>query len=536
MNRDREIVEALLRPSAWPWPVERVRLVETHISRVLIGGDHAVKLKRPVRYSFVDYSTLERRYQACLDEVRLNRLLSDDIYQGVVPILQDGDGYRIGEVDEGGEAVDWAVLMRRIDDADLLSERLRSGDVPDALADLLADRLVPFHQQRPAWGDDDPDAALGVLADVLIENLDELHPFADDPLPSGELDLVDREVRRFIEERHDLLRERVARGWVREGHGDLRCEHVVVERGRVQIVDCTEFNVDLRRADVASDLAFLLMDLHRLGAPDEVTRRLVDRYRDAGIDLPPSLLRLYWIHRALVRAKVLCLRLPDVSGDERKAIAWRAVDYLHVATRQATVTHPAMIAMTGLSGTGKSTLARVIARMTGATLLDTDIIRKDAAYLGGDLARARGEDIYTPEWTRRTYDRMIREGAASVGEGRAAILDGTFLDPELREQAAGAARAAGVPFILLEVTCDDAVARQRVEARFRDPGRISDADVEIYLRQRERFRADPPGVPDGTVHLVVDSTSGGPELLDDTLRALIGADVVTPGIPEDGEL
>lgn len=536
MKRDREIVESLRRPEAWPWRAQDVRLVETHISRVLVGGEHAVKVKRPVQYSFVDYSTMQRRRQACLDEVRLNRLLSDDIYLGIVPILRDGDGYRIGEIDEDGEAADWAVLMRRIDDTALLSERLRSGNVPGNLADMLADRLIAFHQQRPTWGEDDPDAALGTLNAVLLDNLDELRPFAGAPLPSGELELVDREVRAFVQDQHELLRERVAAGWVREGHGDLRCEHVVVGRDSVQVVDCTEFNVDLRRADVASDLSFLLMDLHRLGASNKVTRRLVDRYREAEFDLPASLLRLYWIHRALVRAKVLCLRLPDLGEEEKSAIGQRAIDYLHVATRQAIVTRPVMIAMTGLSGTGKSTLARVIARITGATLLDTDIIRKDVAYLGGDLAKARGEDIYTPEWTRRTYDRMIGEGRSSAGAGMAAILDGTFLDQTLRDQAASAARAAGVPFVLLQVTCDDDVARQRVEARLRDPRRISDADVGIYLRQRERFRENPPNVPDGTVHIVVDSTSGGPELLDETLHALIGAGVVVPGITDDGEL
>lgn len=537
MSGETRLLEALQRPEAYPWPVADVQLISTHISRVFLAGDRVIKLKRPVRYSFVDYSTLDLRHQACLDEVRLNRLLSDDIYLGVVPIVRDGNEVRVGSDDEADRAIEWVTLMRRIDDDDVLDARLERDAIPADLATRLADRLVPFHLSAARQCGGEPNEVLEAQERVVLENLDELRPFARDTLPEFEFDMVDRAMRSFLADRREQMLARIGDGWVREGHGDLRCEHVVVpDEGPVQVFDCVEFNRDLRCADIASDIAFLLMDLVRLGAGDAVVRDLLSRYADAGAALPASLLRFFWIHRALVRAKVHCLRLADLAEDERAPLVRKVVDYLHIATRQAVTMRPAFIAMTGLSGTGKSTVARAIARATGATFFDTDIIRKDPAWLAGDEAQARGEDIYTAEWTQRTYDRMIGEGSEIVGQGGVAILDGTFLERALRDQAADAARELGVPFAMVEVRCDDEVVLKRLEARQRDPRRTSDAGVDIHLRQRERHRANPPGLPEGTIHSVVDTTPDGPASLDSVLQSHIDAGFLTPGIRKDDAL
>jgi hypothetical protein len=528
---------SLAGPAAYPWPVKRVDAISTHISRVFLAGDRAIKLKRPVRFSFVDYSTPALRRQACEDEVRLNRLLSVDVYLGVVPILRDGDGrYRVGEPGDTG-AAEWATQMRRLDPAEMLDARLARGAAPAGIAGRLADRLVPFHLERIPHCGGAREAIHAAQAGVLTDNLDDLLPFAGNPLPKAALALLDAAVRQFLDDQRDAMLARIDAGWIREGHGDLRCEHVIVpDDGPVQVYDCVEFSREIRCADIASDLAFLLMDLRRLSAPAGVVEGLLAAYRRAGADLPVGVLRLYWIHRALVRAKVHCLRLADLDGDRRAAVVAKAVDYLHVAMRQAISVRPALIAMTGLSGTGKTTFARSLARATGAEFLDTDVIRKDPAWLGGSLAQARGEDIYTREWTQRTYDRMISTGIAAVGEGRAAILDGTFLDRALRDQAASAARDLGVPFVMVEVRCDDEVAFRRLTGRMADPERISDAGIDVHLRQRERYRANPPGIPAGTVHVVVDTTMEGPASIDPVLVAAIDAGIIVPGIAGSGDL
>lgn len=536
-TNEQQLIRDLRQPSAWPGDEDEIGFVQTHISLVFLGRERVLKLKRPVHYSFVDYSTPEKRRQACDDEVRLNRLLSDDIYLGVVPIVRDAGGYRIGEEGDEDQAVEWGTWMRRIDEEQLLDGPLRRGDVPARLADRLADRLVPFHRDRPPEGRGDPEGTLDALLKVLIDNLDDVRASAGKALPTHEVSTVDSAMRGYIDEQRDALRQRVREGWVREGHGDLRCEHVVVPPdGMVQVFDCVEFNRALRVADIASDLAFLLMDLFRLDAPVDVIRDLIARYESAGIHLPVGLLRLYWMHRALVRAKVHGLRLAELQGDARLAVARKAVDYLHVAHSQAMTMRPALIAMTGLSGTGKSTVAESIVRATGARYAVADVVRKQLATLEGAAGAAWGEGIYTPEWTARTYDRLFEIAREQLQQGHPVVLDATFLQEDLRQRAADTAAKAGVPFVLVESVCDDDVVRERLAARQRAGTSPSDATEAVYRRQRERFLADPPAVPPGALHVRVDTTPDGPVSIDPVLLAMENAGIIVPGIREDGAL
>lgn len=519
MSRSDSLPDALLDPAAYPWPVDRVDFVETHISWVFLAGDRVVKAKRPVRFSFVDYSSLALRRQACEDEVRLNRLLADDIYLGVVPIVRTDEGLRVSAE---GEIVDWATLMRRIDEGEMLDSRLAEGRVPGDLAERIADRLVPFHLETAAFCEGPDEDVLASQEKVLRENLDDLAPFAGAPLPALEFRLIREAVERFLEDHRDGMRARVADGWIREGHGDLRCEHFVVpDAGPAQVYDCVEFSRELRCADIASDLAFLLMDLVRLGAPAGTVGEILQRYDEAGADLPPGMLRLYWIHRALVRAKVHCLQVGQPDRGRRSRSAHKAVEYLHVAARKALVARPALIVMSGLSGTGKSTVAEGIARMLGISRIASDEVRKELA-----AARPDPGDIYTRTWSARTYREVYRRGAEELAAGRSVILDATFLDEEHRGEAATVASRHGVPLVLVETVADKKVVEARLLERARRGDAISDATVDIYRQQRERLLANPPGVPEGTIHVIVDTTPEGPVSLDPVLAALLDAGII----------
>lgn len=513
MSGAEVLPDALRDRTAYPWPVDDVEFVETHISWVYLAGDRVVKVKRPVRFSFVDYSTLALRRQACEDEVRLNRLLADDIYLGVVPIVRTGDGVHVaGE----GEVVDWATLMRRIDGREMLDSRLASGRVPADLASRLADRLVPFHLETAPRCDGPDEDVLADQEEVLRENLEDLAPFAGNPLPKLELRLVRTAIERFLEECRVEMLNRVAGGWIREGHGDLRCEHVVVpDEGPVHVYDCVEFSRELRCADVASDIAFLLMDLVRLDAPSGTIDELLRRYRQAGAELPPGMLRLYWIHRALVRTKVHCLQLNQPDPEQRSRSARKAVEYLHMAARQAISTRPALIVMTGLSGTGKSTVAASIARMLGVARHASDKIRKELAA----NEREPG-DIYTGAWTERTYRELLRRGEDDLAVGRMAILDATFLDETRRAEVSAIASRHGVPLVLIETVTDEDVVECRLVERARRGDSISDATVGIYREQRQRQKANPPAIPAGAIHAIVDTSPDGPVSLDPVLSAL----------------
>jgi predicted kinase len=402
----------------------------------------------------------------------------------------------------------------------MLDALLRTGSAPADLADRLAIRLIRFHRDvaAPCDGESDADA---LATAVVTENLDQLEPFAGTPLAPLQLDMVSRGMRRFVAERRELLRARAAAGWIREGHGDLRAEHVCLEPdGAVQVYDCVEFSRAIRCADVASDLGFLLLDLDRLGAR-AVSRALLDRYRAAGFDLPDELVRFYKAHRALVRAKVACLERAALPAARGEALAAEAADYLNLATAAALPARPVLVAMTGLSGTGKSSVAAALGRALDAPVHSSDAVRKELANLAATAPAAAPwqQGIYAPERTRATYDRLLELAVADLAAGRRIVLDASFLSAAERQRLAAVAAETGVPLLLVETVAEETVAVRRIRDRAARGGSPSDATEEIYRRQRATL-AVPQAIPAGAIHVQVDTSTDGPVDLDPVLRAL----------------
>ncbi|MFN8593910.1 MAG: AAA family ATPase [Thermomicrobiales bacterium] len=526
-----DLADALLRPEVYPWRPESVERIETHISWVFLAGDRVVKVKRPVAYPFVDHTTLARRHQSCLDEVRLNRRLTEGVYLGVVPIVRDGGGFRVvGDEPVSPDAViEWATLMRRLPAAGMLDALLAAESAPADLAARLAARLIPFHRAAaPPCAGEAAEVAAAMIA-IVTDNLDELRPFAGSPLGACQLRLVSEAMRRFIASNGDLLRSRVVDGWIREGHGDLRTEHVCLEpAGRLQIFDCVEFNLAVRCADVASDLVYLLMDLSQRGAGDAAVA-LLAAYRAAGFILPDDLLRFYGGHRALVRVKIACLALTGEDAAHDAALTATAITYLTMATAAALTAHPALIVMTGLSGTGKSTVAAALGHALGIPVIATDALRKELAG-GDDLATDRwGEGRYAPERKAAVYRALFARGGEALAAGKAVILDGAFLEDAWREEAARLAAAHGVPLLLVETVCDEAVVTDRLAAREQNAGSLSDATRDTWRHQRAALAAHPPAVPVNAGLVQVDTTSAVD--LDPVVAALDRAGVLAATIP-----
>ncbi len=496
---EQALVAALVDPAARPagWAAGPVEVVETHASLVLLFPDHVVKIKRAVDYGFLDYGTLEKRRQACLDEVRLNRRLTEGVYLEVVPITAGPQGLFPGG---DGPAIEWAVVMRRLPAAGMLDAMLARGVAPDDLAARLSDRLVPFVRAAPPCGDADATAAIAVLRD----NLAGIAPFVDALDIAAQFAFVRDAVAAAIDTHADLLHARARAGWQRDGHGDLRCEHVCLEAdGATQIYDCVEFSADIRCADVASDLAFLLADLRRLGAA-AVADDLVARLRGAGIDLPAPLLALFATHRALVRVKVAAISQHEqaLPAAERRAFAAQAHEWLHLATGSALRVGPCVLAMTGLSGTGKTTVAADLARATGAAVWSSDLVRREVM--------AGASDRYDPANRLAIYDRLLAHARPVLAAGRPVLLDAAFLRTTEREHAATLAAEAGVPLIFVETRCPAADADARVAARTAAGDSPSDADLAVVAAQRVAVAADPPGVPAGAEVAVVDTGGDGP--------------------------
>lgn len=514
-GREARMLDGLADPAAYPWSPDAVRRIDTHVSRVFMAGDRVVKIKRPVDLGFVDHRSAAARRQACLDEDRLNKRLCDDVYLGVEPVAETAEGVRIGGA---GEVMEWAVVMRRLPADRMLDVLLERAAAPADVADRLANRLVPFHAAVERCGGE-PGACAEVQAGVLLDNLDALPALPPGQRDPGLVGAIGRAMREYLAAARGVLVRRCADGWVRDGHGDLRCEHVSLEAGKSpQLYDCVEFSHELRCADVASDLAYLLMDLDRLGASD-VAEAVLGRYRAAGFDLPDPLIRLYRAHRALVRAKVNGIEEAQRTGDPI-GLGSAAAEYLDLAAADVLRFRPMLVAMTGVSGTGKSTVAKRLARVLRMPRIRSDEVRREMATSDGAVAR------YDAETTRRTYARLGALGSDAVRRRGGAILDATFLDAASRHGAAEHARSLGVPFVLVETRCSAAEALARIAARAAAGSDPSEATAEVFRRQRVSVGDHPPGLPEGTIHVVIDTSGWQPAPLGALLAGLDAASLV----------
>ena len=507
-------VGAMMRPEAYQDHPRSVELRQTHVSYVFLAGAYVYKIKKPVRFAFLDASTLARRHQLCLDEVRLNRRLAPDVYLGVVPILRRGDG-ELGlgvaspDAAEAGAVVEWVVRMRRLDEATMLDRMVSQGIVSVAQIRAIAARLAAFHRAAAA----DQGWKYGSAASVwrLVRgNLGELASDCADMIAPADLDELERCVHSIVESRWSLLNRRACGARVCEGHGDLRCEHVSLADDTITIIDCVEFSEGLRYVDVASDVGFLAMDLDRLGARG-LSDELVGAYREASGDADlPLLIPLYKLHRALVRAKVEGLTSRDaaIAPDRRAAAAASARRYVALALDFARESRPAVVVVCGLSGCGKSTVARRLADRLGFEWLRSDEIRKRLAGVASDkrLSNGYATGAYSREFTQKTYAALLGEAAARLHDGAGVIIDATFAAPAYRAEALALAARAHVPALIVECTASHEEIVRRLSHRARRTDEISDAGVATYLRQRGEFVALNE-IPQ-SCHLVVDTECG----------------------------
>jgi len=496
------IVRALADPAFHGVPVEHH---QTHLSHVFLAGARAYKLKKPLRFAFVDYSTPERRRHFCEEEVRLNSPLAPGVYLGVVPVTRAADG-RIA-LDGAGVVVDHLVVMRRLPDERTLEALVECGRVDEAMLRAVADRIVRFHAAAPsdaeAGGRAEPDA----IRQRWDVNVAELAAVAANVAPPEDVEVLADFGPTFVGRHDSLLRARQRAGRACEGHGDLRADHVYVLAeplpaiddvpvlpAGIYVVDCVEFSRDFRSGDVAADVGFLVMSLEALDRPD-LARRFAGLYATVSGDTTlGDVMPFYVAHRAAIRAKVAMLtaREPEVPADERALAAKAARAMLALALRHAWgFGPPVVLACMGLSGSGKSALASELAAATGFTQLASDVLRKQSA----DAVR------YTPEARAAVYQTLAARIDVALAGGTSVIADATYQRAADRRALAEVAERHGAPLLFIECRADEQVVRARLDAR--DASSLSDARWDTYLEQRRRFEP----VHDEVPRLVVD-TSG----------------------------
>jgi aminoglycoside phosphotransferase family enzyme/predicted kinase len=494
------VVEAMMDPAIYSDHPRSVELRQTHVSYVFLAGEHVYKIKKAVQFPFLDACTLARRHQLCLDEVRLNRRLALDVYLDVVPILRRERGELVlgTASDDSGECVvvEWAVRMRRLAEATMLDRMVVDGNVSVAQIRAIAARLAAFHRVAAAdkgWKYGAAAAIWRLVHGNLGELAGEFAPRGANTIAPAELDELERFARSTIERHWSLFNRRALDGRVCEGHGDLRCEHVSLAGDTIAIIDCVEFSEGLRYVDPASDVGFLAMDLERLGAHG-LSDELVGAYREAADDAElPLLIPFYKFHRALVRAKVESLtgRDPAIAPNRRAAATTAARRYVALALDFAREARPAMVVVCGLSGSGKSTVARRLADRLGFRWLRSDEIRKRLAGVASGVRLSNGfaAGAYSLEFTRKTYAALLAEAAARLRDGAGVILDATFAAPAHRADALALAARAQVPALFVECAAGHDEIVRRLSRRTRRTDEVSDAGVETYLRQRGEFVA-----------------------------------------------
>ena len=475
---------------------------------MLLAGEYAYKLKKPVNFGFLDFSTLASRLHFCEEEIRLNRRLAPAIYLDVVPVTGSIRAPRFGG---SGEPIEYAVRMRRFrreDEFDRLAER---GALREEHVDALAAQVAAFHERAaiaPAdapWGT--PEAALAPCSANFA------HLLAL-PLPERQKDRLER-LRRWTLAEHERLRPliaaRLAGGRVRECHGDLHLANIVLVDGEPLVFDALEFNPALRWTDVMSELAFTSMDLEHRGH-HEFAQRYLDDYLAASGDYGGlAMLPFYLVYRALVRAKVAALRAQQpegaAGGAHAMADAFEIETHLSLAERFATP-HPRCLLLThGVSGSGKSFVARWLLQ-TGAWIrLRSDVERKRLAGLGAlqSSRAAAAVDLYSAQTTERTYARLLELASQVLDAGFPVIVDAAFLRADQRAAFAALARAKAVAWIVLALSAPERTLRERVAGRLalgRDPSEATVEVLELQLRS-----AQPPAAAE-LAHTVAFDSSG----------------------------
>lgn len=474
------LIRTLLRdPSCYDHPVQQVQLVETHISWVLLTGTYAYKIKKPVDLGFLDFSTLEKRHQACTAEVRLNQRLAGDIYQGVVAITGTPEAPRIGVE---GTAFEYAVQMHQFPQEFTLDRLSERGELGIEHIDTLAARVGQFHlNECEAATTDRPWGKPEAILQPVMDNFRVLQERVGDEQSKQSLKRLQHWSLAGHERLVPLMHERVRTGKIRECHGDLHLGNLAWVDGRLVIFDCIEFNPALRWIDVMSEVAFCFMDLvHRNH------RELAYRFLNAWLEVTGdyagmALLRYYAVYRAMVRAKVAILRAEQkgATTDVEVISCLRLAEELaRPADLQLWITH-------GYSGSGKTTASQGMLQKRGMIRVRSDVERKRLA--GMDAHASSGstlnEGLYATDVSEHTYAHLARIAESLLVAGWPVIVDATFLKRRQRDLLRATAQRCRSPFHILDMSVEKEVLRERISQRISTGGDASEADLNVLQHQ-----------------------------------------------------
>ena len=478
------LIAALRAPARYPHVVEQVEYLQTHISCILLAGNYAYKIKKPVNLGFLDFSTLAARRYYCEEELRLNRRTAPGLYLDVIAISGSAAEPVLGG---SGPAIEYALKMRRFGQDALLDRMARRGALAPQHIDALALGLARFHADIDRAG---PGQEYGASARILAPALQNFEQMRELVSARTDLALLAR-LGDWTAREHAALDAvfdaRKRDGWVRECHGDLHLGNIALLDGVPTPFDGIEFSADLRWTDVMNEIAFLMMDLIDHGLPRLAFRFLNAYLERTGDYAGLRVLRYYLVYRALVRAKVSCMRAhqPGMAQREHGEIEQEYRRHLHLAERLAAPRHAALLIMHGLSGSGKTTIAQGLLEALGAVRLRSDVERKRLFGLDPEARTGSGLDagLYAPGASERTYAHLAECARELLAARYPVIVDAAFLKRSQRERFAELARDAGAAFAIAACTAAPATLRARVGLRERAASDASEAGLAVLARQ-----------------------------------------------------
>ena len=513
MSELPELVQRLLDPKIYPHKSKGVELVQTQMSFVFLTEDYVYKVKKPVDLGYLDYTTLDKRHRYCHKEVELNRRLCPDVYLGVVSITRDKGDILLGGK---GEVIEYSVKMRRLPQEAMMNVLLSNNQVSSEMVADVARKLAEFHQMAES------NATISVFGDIdaitqnTEENFSQTEKYIGITISRERYQRIKDYTDSFIEENASLFRRRIAQSRIRDCHGDLHAAHICFTDG-ICIYDCIEFNDRFRYCDVASEVAFLAMDLDHYGRADlscAFVNAYVDRSQDKGLR---ELLNFYKCYRAYVRGKVESFKLDDpyIAQAEKGQILDIASSYFDLAGSYIR-SKPLLLITTGLVGTGKTVLAQALARRLGLVVISSDITRKKLAGITTTEHRFEEFDtgIYSAEFSRLTYDKMYSEAKDLLKDGGSVILDASFINAGERVKAKRLAEEVGADFFILECTLDEEIVRQRLAQRLKE-GSVSDGRWAVYEPQKRQF--EPVVEVPPANHVIIDTSRP----VEETVRPII---------------
>ncbi|MCU1731566.1 MULTISPECIES: AAA family ATPase [unclassified Pseudomonas] len=477
------LITALQNPALFPHPVQDFRVIETHISWVLLTGDYAYKIKKPMNFGFLDFTELSGRAHFCAEELRLNQRLTDGLYLEVLPITGTAEAPQLGGE---GTAIEYALKMRQFPQEQMLSTLQANGELTTAHIDQMAKQIAEFHLQAPRVSAEHP---LGTPESVMApveQNFEQIRPFLSDKADLQQLEALQAWARSSFDRLHTLLEARKAQGFIRECHGDIHLGNATVIDGNVVIFDCIEFNEPFRLTDVYADAAFLAMDLEDRGLKS-LSRRFISQYLELTGDYEGlELLNFYKAYRALVRAKIALFSMPaDADGVQRATTLRQYRNYANLAESYSAIPSRLLAITHGVSAVGKSHVAMRLVEALGAIRLRSDVERK--RVFGEQTSEAAGElqaGIYSSDASQATYERLHQLAALILRAGFPVVIDATYLKQAQRQAAAEVASATGVPFLILDCNAPDAVIASWLAQRQADQNDPSDATLEVVTAQQ----------------------------------------------------